>query len=53
MLNSSNVIKSVLKALDILKIKQIVLDPVMLAKGGAKLIDTKAINLLKVFSVNS
>ena len=47
MLNSSNVIKSVLKALDILKIKQIVLDPVMVAKGGAKLIDTKAINLLK------
>tara|TARA_Y100000992_G_scaffold169395_1_gene113822 strand:- start:32 stop:844 length:813 start_codon:yes stop_codon:yes gene_type:complete len=47
MLNSSNVIKSVLKALDILNIKQIVLDPVMVAKGGAKLIDTKAINLLK------
>ena len=47
MLNSSSVIKSVLKALDILKIKQIVLDPVMVAKGGAKLIDTNAINLLK------
>ena len=47
MLNSSNVIKSVLKALDIIKVKQIVLDPVMVAKGGAKLIDNNAINLLK------
>ena len=47
MLNSSNVIKSVLKALDFIKVKQIVLDPVMVAKGGAKLIDEKAINLLK------
>ena len=47
MLNSSNVIKSVLKALDFIKVKQIVLDPVMVAKGGAKLIDNNAINLLK------
>ena len=34
MLNSSNVIKSVLKAIDFIKVKQIVLDPVMVAKGG-------------------
>ena len=47
MLHSSYVIKSVLKALDLLKIKKIILDPVMVAKGGAKLIDSKAIFLLK------
>tara|TARA_B100000029_G_scaffold397021_1_gene395182 strand:- start:1374 stop:2207 length:834 start_codon:yes stop_codon:yes gene_type:complete len=47
MLNSSSVIKSVLKALDLIKVKRIVLDPVMVAKGGAKLIDKQAINLLK------
>ena len=43
MLHSSEVIKMVLKALDIIKVKKIVLDPVMVAKGGAKLIDNKAI----------
>jgi len=48
MLHSSNVIKSVLKALNVIKIKKIVLDPVMVAKGGAKLIDNKAIKLLKL-----
>ncbi len=48
MLNSSNVIKYVLKALDLIKVKQIVLDPVMVAKGGTKLVDNKAINLLKL-----
>ncbi len=37
----------VLKALDVIKVKKIVLDPVMVAKGGAKLIDGKAIQLLK------
>ncbi len=47
MLHSSNVIKSVMKALDLVKVKKIVLDPVMVAKGGAKLIDNNAINLLK------
>tara|TARA_B100000029_G_scaffold352413_1_gene344961 strand:- start:1782 stop:2594 length:813 start_codon:yes stop_codon:yes gene_type:complete len=47
MLNSSNVIKSVLKALNFIKSKQIVLDPVMIAKSGTKLIDKKAINLIK------
>ena len=47
MLHSSEVIKMVLKALDLIKVKKIVLDPVMVAKGGAKLIDNKAIQLLK------
>ena len=49
MLNSSNVIKSVLKALDFIKVKQIVLDPVMVAKGGAKLIDEKAKKVITDF----
>ena len=44
MLKSSNVINFVLKALNHIKVKKIVLDPVMVAKGGAKLIDSKAIN---------
>ena len=48
MLHSSIVIRSVLKALDLIKIKKIILDPVMVAKGGAKLIDSKAIQLLKL-----
>ena len=47
MLHSSSVIKSVIKSLNIIKIKKIILDPVMIAKGGAKLIDEKAIKLLK------
>ena len=47
MLHSSKVIKSVINALKIIKIKKIVLDPVMVAKGGAKLIDDEAVELLK------
>ncbi len=47
MLHSSEVIKSVLKSLDLIQVKKIILDPVMVAKGGAKLIDGKAIQLLK------
>ena len=47
MLHSSEVIIMVMKALDVIKVKKIVLDPVMVAKGGAKLIDGKAIQLLK------
>ena len=39
MLHSSRVVKKVLKALSKIKVKKIVLDPVMFAKGGAKLID--------------
>ena len=47
MLHSSKIIKSVLEALDIIKVKKIILDPVMVAKGGTKLIDSKAIQLIK------
>ena len=47
MLHSSEVIESVVKSLKVIKEKKIVLDPVMIAKGGAKLIDNKAIKLLK------
>ena len=39
MLHSAKVIKSVIKSLDQIKARNIVLDPVMVAKGGAKLID--------------
>ena len=47
MLHSSKVIKSVIHSLNFIKVKKIILDPVMIAKGGAKLIDDKAIQLLK------
>ena len=47
MLHSSEVIKSVIHSLDLIKVKKIILDPVMIAKGGAKLIDEKAVELLK------
>ncbi len=47
MLHSSKVIKSVIKSLNKIKVKKIILDPVMVAKGGTKLIDDKAIEILK------
>ena len=47
MLHSRSVIKKVLESLNQLKIKKVVLDPVMVAKGGAKLIDDEAIIFLK------
>ena len=47
MLHSIKVIESVIHSLDVIKVKKIILDPVMIAKGGAKLIDNKAIELLK------
>ena len=47
MLHSAEVIKSVISSLDFIKVKKIILDPVMIAKGGAKLIDGKAVELLK------
>ena len=47
MLHSTEVIKKVLKALEKIKVKKIILDPVMIAKGGARLIDEKAIKILK------
>ena len=48
MLHSKKVIDSVVESLNLIKIKKVVLDPVMIAKGGAKLIDNKAIKLLKL-----
>jgi len=47
MLHSSQVIKSVAKALKKVKTSKIVLDPVMVAKGGARLINQSAIKTLK------
>ena len=47
MLHSEKVIRSVTNSLDKIKIRNIVLDPVMVAKGGTKLINNNAINLLK------
>ncbi len=47
MLHSSQVVKSVVNTLNKLKISKVVLDPVMVAKGGARLIDQSAIKTLK------
>ena len=47
MLHSTEVIKSVIGSLDFIKVKKIILDPVMISKGGTKLIDDSAIKLLK------
>ena len=47
MLHSSRVINSVISALNKIKVSKIVLDPVMVSKGGVRLINKKAINLLK------
>ena len=47
MLHSSNVIKSVINALKKVKTTKIILDPVMVAKGGARLINQSAIKTLK------
>ncbi len=47
MLHSINVINVVLNSLNKIKIKKIILDPVMVAKGGTKLIDSKSINKIR------
>ena len=47
MLQSKSIIKKVLFSLKILKTKKIILDPVMVAKGGKKLISDPAIKILK------
>jgi hydroxymethylpyrimidine kinase/phosphomethylpyrimidine kinase len=47
MLHSIKVIDAVISSLKIIKVNKIVLDPVMIAKGGTKLINEKAIKLLK------
>ena len=52
MLHSKPVIKKVIGSLKSLKVKKIILDPVMIAKGGAKLIDNDAIIMLKKSLLN-
>ena len=47
MLHSSEVILSIIRALKKIKTKKIILDPVMVAKGGSRLISQSAIKTLK------
>ena len=47
MLHSKQVINSVLKSIKKLNLKKIILDPVMVAKGGTKLIDDTAVLVKK------
>ena len=47
MLHSRKVINSVSSSLEKIKVNKIVLDPVMVAKGGARLIDKNSIEMLK------
>ena len=47
MLHSSKVVEKVIDSLNKIKVKKIILDPVMIAKDGSKLIDNKAIQVLK------
>ena len=47
MLHSAKVISAVMKSLKKIDIKKIVLDPVMVAKGGTKLINNEAIDEIK------
>ena len=47
MLHSEDVINAVLKSLNKIKIKKIILDPVMVAKGGSKLINDNSIKILR------
>ena len=47
MLHSKQVIHAVIKSLNKIKIQKVVLDPVMVAKGGAKLVNNAAIVQIK------
>ena len=47
MLGNSKVINAVLKSISKIKVKKIILDPVMVAKGGTRLIDNNSIQILK------
>ena len=47
MLQSAQIVEKVIESLKKIKVKRIILDPVMVAKGGAKLINNKAIQSLK------
>tara|TARA_B100000686_G_scaffold251421_1_gene261884 strand:- start:281 stop:1093 length:813 start_codon:yes stop_codon:yes gene_type:complete len=48
MLHSVKVINAVLKSLSKIKVKKIILDPVMVAKSGTKLINNRSIEILKL-----
>ncbi len=52
MLHSSKVIRTVIKILKKIQTKKIVLDPVMIAKGGSKLINNSAISFLRKNLIN-
>ena len=47
MLHSTEVIDKVFRSLNEMKTKKIILDPVMVAKGGSKLITDQAVQLMK------
>ncbi len=47
MLHSTSIINAVTRSLSKIKVKRIILDPVMVAKGGTKLINNKSIKALK------
>ena len=47
MLNNEKVINAVIKSLKKIKVQKIILDPVMIAKGGTRLINNKSIKNLK------
>ena len=47
MLHSTFVVDAIIKSLKKVKVSKIVLDPVMVAKGGAKLINNKAIDSIR------
>jgi hydroxymethylpyrimidine/phosphomethylpyrimidine kinase len=47
MLHSTEIINAVLKSINKINVKKIILDPVMVAKGGTKLIDNSSIKILK------
>ncbi len=52
MLHSTRVIDKVLRSLNEMKVKKIILDPVMIAKGGSKLITDSAVRLMKKKLIN-
>ena len=47
MLHSIEVINSVMNSLNKIKVKKIILDPVMVAKSGTKLVDNKSIQVIR------
>jgi len=47
MLHSTKVIEAVINSLKKINVKKIILDPVMVSKGGTKLVDYKSIKIIK------